>query len=221
LYLTPAKPGEKAYVNHIGYSVADFTGHKAAIEAELKRRNVKYQADTEQGWTLQDPGGFTIHFMPETGIFPGAAAPCKVMSSAECKAANEVGLKNLARGPKPSGRGFKAVAFSHIIECVRNVDETRDFYRDLFGMREVSGMPGERSPNRALRFGNNTLVLMQSRRPDGSAYVDHFALEVEGYDMARVESELRRRGYTPQAESATAWSIQDPDGMRVDVAGRA
>jgi catechol 2,3-dioxygenase-like lactoylglutathione lyase family enzyme len=219
-YIVAAKPGEKAYVNHIGYSIDNFMANKAAIEAELKRRSVKFHADTEQGWTLDDPSGYTIHFISETGIFPGAATPCAVMSSAECRTANAVGLKNLARGPKPSGRGFKATAFSHIVQCVRNVDETRDFYRDLFGMRQIYYKREEPNAQAMLRFGNNTLVLMNSRRPDRAPYVDHFALEIEGYEQARVEAELRRRGYNPEPDSRLGWTIQDPEGMRIEIAGK-
>ena len=219
-YLVAAKPGEKAYVNHIGYSIDDFMAHKAAIETELKRRNIKYRGDTEQGWTLNDPSGYTIHFISEKGIFPGAAEPCAEMASAKCRAADAVGLKNLARGPKPSGRGFKATAFSHIVQCVRDINETSDFYRQMFGMRQIYYRPDEPNAQAMLRFGNNTLILMNSKRPDGSPYIDHFALEIENYDSARVEAELRRRGYTPQPDSRLGWTIQDPEGMRIEIAGK-
>ena len=219
-YIVAAKPGEKAYVNHIGYSIDDFMAHKAAIEAEMKRRSIKYHADTEQGWTLPDPSGYTIHFISETGIFPGAAKPCAAMSSPECKSARDVGLKNLARGPKPSGRGFKATGFSHIVQCVRNLTETRDFYRDLFSMREIFYKPDGPHAQSMLRFGNNTLLLTNSPRPDRGPYIDHFALEIENFDRAKVGAELRRRGYDPRPESRLAWSIQDPEGTRIDIAGR-
>jgi catechol 2,3-dioxygenase-like lactoylglutathione lyase family enzyme len=218
-YIVAAKPGERGYVNHTGYSIDNFMAHKGAIEAELKRRNMKYRGDTEQGWTLEDPSGYTIHFISEKGIFPGAAEPCKVMASDTCKAADAVGLKNLARGPQPSGRGFKATAFSHIVQGVRNVEETRDFYRELFGMRLVYERQGP-DPTAMLRFGNNTLVLVKSTRPGGAAYVDHLALEIEGFDRARVQAELKRRGYSPQAESPLAWTIQDPEGMRIEIAAK-
>jgi catechol 2,3-dioxygenase-like lactoylglutathione lyase family enzyme len=219
-YIVAAKPGEKAYINHIGYSIDNFMAHKAAIEAELKRRNVKYHGDTEQGWTLNDPSGYTIHFISEKGIFPGAAEPCAVMASDKCRTADAVGLKNLARGAKPSGRGFKATAFSHIVQCVRNLDETRDFYRQMFGMREIYYKPGEPNAQAMLRFGSNTLALMQSRRADGKPYVDHFALEIENYDAVRVEAELRRRGLNPQPDSKLGFAVQDPEGLRIEIAGK-
>jgi len=219
-YIVAAKPGEKGYINHIGYSIDNFMAYKTAVEAELKRRGTKYHPDTEQGWTLNDPSGYTIHFISETGIFPGAAKPCAVMDSAECKAAREAGLKNLARGPQASGRGFKATAFGHIVQCVRNLTETRDFYRDLFGMREIYWKPDGPDAQSMLRFGNNTLLLVASPRPDRGPYIDRFALEIEGFDRAKVEAELRRRGYDPRPDSRLGWTIQDPEGMRIGVAGR-
>jgi catechol 2,3-dioxygenase-like lactoylglutathione lyase family enzyme len=215
-YLVAAKAGERAHVNHIGYSIADFMLHKAAITAELTRRGIEHRADTELGWTLKDPSGYTIHFIAEKGIFPGAAAPCAVMSSAECRAADAAGLRNLERGAKPGGRAFRAIAFSHVVQCVRDVDATRDFYREMFGMRQIHHRPGEA----ILRFGNDTLVLTRSRRPDGAPYIDRFGLEIEGFDAARVDAQLRRRGHSPRPDSALAWSIRDPEGMRIAVAGK-
>jgi catechol 2,3-dioxygenase-like lactoylglutathione lyase family enzyme len=219
-YIVAARPGEKAYINHIGYSIDNFMAYKAAIEAELKRRNIRYHGDTEQGWTLNDPSGYTIHFISEKGIFPGAAKPCTAMASDQCKAADAAGLRNLAQLPKPSGRGFKATAFSHIVQCVRDINETRDFYRQMFGMRQIYYKPGEPNAQAMLRFGNNTLILTNSSRPGGRPYVDHFALEIENYDQGRVEAELRRRGYDPQPESKLGWTIQDPEGMRIEIAGK-
>ena len=220
MYLVATKPGEKAYVNHTGYSIENFMVHKAVIEAELKRRNIKYHGDTEQGWTLNDPSGYTIHFISEKDIFPGAAAPCAVMTSAQCRAAAAVGLKNLDRIPKPSGKGFKATAFSHIVQCVRNIEETRDFYRQMFGMRQLYYQDSGPNAQAMLRFGNNTLILMNSARPGPRPYVDHLAFEIDNYDQGRVEADLKRRGHNPQPESKFSWSIQDPEGTRIEIAGK-
>ena len=84
----------------------------------------------------------------------------------------------------------------------------------MFGMRRIYYKAGEPNAQAVLRFGNNTLVLMNSTRPGGRPYVDHFALEIENYDQGRVEAELRRRGYNPQPDSKLGWTIEDPEGMR-------
>jgi catechol 2,3-dioxygenase-like lactoylglutathione lyase family enzyme len=220
IYLVPAKPGEKAAVGHIGWSIDNFPANKEKIAAELKRRNHEFRGDTEWGWTLNDAAGYMIHFISEKGIFPGAAEPCAVMASDKCKAAEAVGLKNLDKLPQPSGKGFKATAFSHIVLCVDDIVKTRDWYQQMFGMQPFYYKADEPNAQAMLRFGNNTLYLRNSKRADRKPYVDHFAFEIENYDQGRVEAELKRRGFNPLPDSKLGWTIQDPEGMRIEVAGK-
>jgi len=220
IYLVPVKPGEKAAVSHIGWSIDNFVGNKAKIEAALKQDNVKFKADTEWGWTLDDRSGYMIHFISETGIFPGASDPCMVMASEKCKAADAAGLKNLANAPKPSGKGFKATAFSHIVLCVDDIVATSDWYQRMFSMRQIYYKADEPNAQAMLRFGNDTLYLRNSKRPGGRPYVEHFAFEIENYEQNRVEAELKRRGYNPLPDSKLGWTIQDPEGMRIEIAGK-
>jgi catechol 2,3-dioxygenase-like lactoylglutathione lyase family enzyme len=220
IYIVPGKPGEKATVGHIGFSIDDFPGHKAAIATELRRRSIEYRADTEWGWTLNDASGYMIHFISETGIFPGASEPCMAMGSDKCKAAEAVGLGNLSKMPKPSGKGFKALAFSHIVLCVPDIMRARDFYQEMFGMRPIYYKPDEPNAQVMLRFGNNTLYLRNSKRPDRKPYVDHFAFEIENYDQDRVEAELKRRGHSPVPDSKLGWTIRDSEGTRIEIAGK-
>jgi hypothetical protein len=44
-------------------------------------------------------------------------------------------------------------------------------------------------------------------------------LVVENYNHDKVEAELKRRGLDPKPHSKLAWTVYDPDGMRVDIAG--
>lgn len=220
IYLVPVKSGEKAAVSHIGYSIDNFTGNKDKIAAELKRRDYKFKADTEWGWTLDDSAGYMIHFISETGIFPGASEPCMVMASEKCKAAEAVGLKSLAGAPKPGGKGFKATAFSHIVLCVDDIVKTRDWYQQMFGMRPFYYKADEPNAQAMLRFGNDTLYLRNIKRAGSKPYVDHFAFEIENYEQNRVEAEMKRRGYNPLPDSKLGWTIKDPEGMRIEIAGK-
>ena len=161
-----------------------------------------------------------IHFIAETGIFPGASDPCAIINSDKCKGAEAAGLKNLAATPKPSGRGFKATAFSHIVLCVDDIVKTRDWYEQMFSMRPIYYKAEEPNAQAMLRFGNNTLYLRNIKRPGGKPYVEHFAFEIENYDQDRVEAELKSRGYKPVPDSKLGWTIQDPEGMRIEIAGR-
>ena len=104
--------------------------------------------------------------------------------------------------------------------CVRDIIEARDFYQQMFSMRPFYYKPEEPDAQAMLRFGNNTLYIRNSRRPDKSPYVDHFAFEIENYDQDRVEAELKRRGYEPTPDSRLGWTIHDPEGMRIEVAGK-
>jgi catechol 2,3-dioxygenase-like lactoylglutathione lyase family enzyme len=220
IYIVPVKPGEKAAVSHIGWSIDNFPANKEKIAAELQRLNIKFKADTEWGWTLDDRSGYMIHFISETGIFPGASDPCAIIASDKCKGAEAVGLKNLASAPKPSGRGFKATAFSHIVLCVDDIVKTRDWYQQMFSMRPIYNKAEEPNAQAMLRFGNNTLYLRNIKRPGGKPYVEHFAFEIENYDQDRVEAELKSRGYKPVPDSKLGWTIQDPEGMRIEIAGK-
>jgi hypothetical protein len=42
---------------------------------------------------------------------------------------------------------------------------------------------------------------------------------IDKYDRGRVEAELKRRGLDPKPYSPLAWTIADPDGMQIEVAG--
>ena len=73
-------------------------------------------------------------------------------------------------------------------------------------------------PKTFLRFGQNTLYLQKTEKPDEKAYCTHFAFVIENFDFAKVEVELKRRGLDPKPDSKLAWTITDPDGFRVEIA---
>jgi catechol 2,3-dioxygenase-like lactoylglutathione lyase family enzyme len=217
-----SKPGDKPTVNHIAYSLRNFMSYKDAMKAELERRGLKnIRADSEVGWICNDPEGYMLNIVAikDKAMFPGAAAPCGVAASAECKAAYEAGIKDLGSIPKPSGKGFKAMYYSHIVLNVPDLPKERDFYRDMFGMKVIYDEREEPNPQCFLRFGENTLYLRKTAKPDDKPYCNHFAFVVEDYEQAKVEAELTRRGLTPQPDSKLGWTIKDPDGFRLEVAG--
>jgi catechol 2,3-dioxygenase-like lactoylglutathione lyase family enzyme len=220
IYIVPGKPGAKANLSHIGYSIENYVGHKSALETEFKRRNIEYKGDTEWGWTLNDAAGYMIHFIAETGIFPGASEPCAVMASEKCKAADAIGLKNLAKASKPGGNGFKAIAFNHIDLRVPDIAQSRAFYRELFGMQEVYYKADEPNAQCFLRFGNDALYLRKSQQPGGKPYVDHVAFTVVNYNHEAVGAELKRRGLNPQVDGKLAWAVRDPDGTKIELTGK-
>jgi catechol 2,3-dioxygenase-like lactoylglutathione lyase family enzyme len=76
LYIRKTKqPDNKPLVDHFAFSIAKF--NKDAVEAELKRRGLNPKPDSDYGWTILDPDGYTVQICAEKGLYPGAAAPAK------------------------------------------------------------------------------------------------------------------------------------------------
>ena len=203
-------------VDHLAFSIENF--QLDSVKAELARRGLNPQPDGPFAWTIKDPSGLTVQICATRGVFPGQASPTAKESD---------GTKNLDAAPKPDGNSYKAYAVSHLALMVPDVDKCRDFYTDLLGMRVIYYKPGDvfgvdtaGGPVCFLKFGENALYLRKSQHPEHKPYIAHFAPTVENYDQAAVKAELIRRGYKPAADSKYGWSIRDPAGMRVEVAGK-
>jgi catechol 2,3-dioxygenase-like lactoylglutathione lyase family enzyme len=203
-------------VDHFAFSIENFQLESAG--AELTRRGLDPKPDGRYAWSIKDPSGITIQICATKGVFPGAASPSAKESD---------GTKNLNAIPGPDGKGFKAYAVSHLVVNVPDVDKSRDFYTGLLGMKVIYYKPGDvfgvdtpGGPVCFLKFGENTFYLRKSQHPENKPYVAHFAMAVENFNKAAAKTELERRGYKPQPDSKFGWSIQDPAGMRTEVAGK-
>ncbi len=203
-------------VDHLAFSIENF--QLDSVKAELTRRGLNPTADGPFAWGIKDPSGLTVQICATHGVFPGQANPTAKESDGE---------KNLDAIPKPDGKGYKAYAVSHLVLMVPDVDKSREFYTDLLGMKLIYYKPGDLfgvdtsgGPVCFLKFGENALYLRKSQHPEHKPYIAHFAPAVENYDQAAVKAELIRRGYKPEADSKYGWSIRDPAGMRVEVAGK-
>jgi catechol 2,3-dioxygenase-like lactoylglutathione lyase family enzyme len=216
IYIRTVGEGQKPNINHFAFGVSNIVSHMAAMKVEIERRQLtNVRPDGEHGWIMDDANGYMLNAVSaerDPAMFPGAAGPCKVADSQECRDAYEAGRKNLDKAPKPSGRGFKAIAFSNIVLNTTDIPKAREFYQNFFGMDVLQDTPQQA----VLRFGNHGLVL----RSSGGAepFCNHFGLAIENYDHAKVEAELKRRGLAPKADGDKAWAISDPDGIRVDIA---
>ena len=65
------KPGEKQYVDHVGYSIEDFNASR--VEAELKRRGLNPKSAGPNAWAITDVAGFPIQICATAGVVPGDA----------------------------------------------------------------------------------------------------------------------------------------------------
>jgi catechol 2,3-dioxygenase-like lactoylglutathione lyase family enzyme len=203
-------------VDHFAFSIENF--QLDSVGAELTRRGLDPKPDGAFAWSIKDPSGITLQICATKGVFPGAASPSAKESD---------GTKNLSAIPGPDGKGFKAYAVSHLVLNVPDVDKSVEFYTALLGMKIIYYKPGgvfgvdaPGGPVCFLKFGENFLYLRKSQHPENKPYVAHFAMAVENFNQAAVKAELERRGYKPQPDSKFGWSIQDPVGMRIEVAGR-
>jgi catechol 2,3-dioxygenase-like lactoylglutathione lyase family enzyme len=202
--------------DHLAFSIENF--QLDSVKAELERRGLNPQPDGPFAWTIRDPNGYRIQICATKGVFPGQAAPTAKESD---------GLKNLGAVPKPDGKGYKSYAVNHLALMVADVDKNRDFYTDLLGMKVIYYKPGDvfgvdntGGPVCFLRFGENALYFRKSQHPEHKPYVAHFSPSVENYNQAAVKTDLERRGYKPEPDTKYGWSIQDPAGMRIEVAGK-
>jgi catechol 2,3-dioxygenase-like lactoylglutathione lyase family enzyme len=223
MYIDPAKPGEKANVTHIAFGIPDWWARKDAMKAEMDRRGVRgVRPDGEGGWSCNTPSGYLIQPVPvkDEAMYPGSAGPCKTAKSDSCVAGYVEGRKNLATIAKPSGKGFKSVAFSRIVFRTPDIAADRDFFRDLWGMKVISDKEDGDNAECLLKFGENTLCLRKTSQPGDKPNCNEFSFLVEDFNKAKVEAELRRRSLNPAMDPELGWVISDPDGLRVGVTGK-
>jgi catechol 2,3-dioxygenase-like lactoylglutathione lyase family enzyme len=227
IYIRKVAAGEKPAINHFAFGIPNITAHIKDMKVEMERWGLKnIRPDGEHGWISDDPAGYMLNtWVPEKdeAMFPGAARPCAVASSEECKKAYRAGLGNLDKMPKPSGRGFTATSFSHVTLYVpeSKMEIEKEFYRDLLGMKVIFEQPaaGSQKPQVFLRYGKNAQFLRPTPNPSDEPYCNNFGFVVDNFDAAKVGAELKRRGLNPKPYTTRGWTISDPDGMQVEIAG--
>lgn len=222
IYVVQGKPGSKAMIGHFGLGVRNWWTQKQAMKDEMERRGLKnIRPDGEAGWMVDMPSGYMIQPIPEKdqAMYPGAAEPCKDARSEECRRGWESGLKNLASLPKPSGEGFRCVAFRPVVLHTPSLAADRDFYRDLWGMKVLSEREEGGTAECLMSFGENTLCLRKTAKPDEKPYCHEYSFLALDYDHAKAEEKLKRRGLNPEADRVLGWAFSDPNGLRVGVRG--
>src|SRR6267142_6642171 len=115
--------------------------------------------------------------------------------------------------------GFKAVAWNHISYNVADVARSRDFYVDLFGMTPAwdDGIQSE------LDFSDPSAVdslYFRKVKPVNKVGVDHLAWSVDNWIKDQAEAELKRRGLAAGPQTKFTWTVHDPDGYTIAVAGQ-
>jgi catechol 2,3-dioxygenase-like lactoylglutathione lyase family enzyme len=113
--------------------------------------------------------------------------------------------------------GLKATAIDHTSVLVSDLQRSADFYRRVFGLRPVS----EDKANRILRLGaggsgaGRTMVSLRQQNPPG--LIDHFAVNVENFNMDAVTKVLMQHGLVPDRNIEFGFHVKDPDGAVVQL----
>jgi catechol 2,3-dioxygenase-like lactoylglutathione lyase family enzyme len=197
LFIRQAQDGEPApVIDHLAISVAGFDAEAAG--RELETYGFEPERRGEHGWAIEDPEGFPIEICAEEGVLPGGTAA------------------EPAPDPGPAGTSsgaFQATAVNHVAYLVRNYTQTRDFYIDLFGMQVTF----EDRQKCAIAYGHPEDALYLSSAGADGAVVDHLAFSIADFDLSAAEATLRDLGFDPEDDGPFAWSIWDPDGLKVQV----
>ena len=208
LYVRKTKPGQNTMVDHLAWKIEHFT--KSGSEAEMKEIGLNPTDDGPLGWSVKDPDGYTAQIIAKTGGWPGGAVK---------DAKIEEGQHYLDTIPKPSGKSFKSIG-AVVYLYVTDIAKSRDFYSNLFWLKEIYYKAEEPDSECFLRFGQNDgLCLRKSQRGDNKAYVDHFAIVIADYKKDAVGAELKRRGLDPQPDGNVGWRIRDLENFPISVGG--
>ena len=122
-------------------------------------------------------------------------------------------VPSVALAPRPT-IGL-ARQLNHVTIRVANVERTRAFYQELFGMPVLTRV----DPGINLRIGSSFLGLAPTS-PNAPATIDHFCLGMDSFEPESIRRGLRARGHevTIRARGETKeLYFTDPDGITVQL----
>jgi catechol 2,3-dioxygenase-like lactoylglutathione lyase family enzyme len=106
----------------------------------------------------------------------------------------------------------EAKTVNHIAISVSDLQRSRDWYRQTFGLRLIQ----ESAESVLLGFGESMIVLRLEGTP---GTISHFMFGIDGYDADALRAELVATGLEPQKDS-DSFHVRDPDGLNVQVGDR-
>ncbi len=113
---------------------------------------------------------------------------------------------------------FRATQIDHVSVVITDVEQSRRFYRDVLGLKEIAKPRTFDFVVLWFDLGNQQLHLLLKDRAD-SISPRHFALRVP--DAAAARSYFRSRGIAAQETTpiphADRFFIADPDGNRIEI----
>jgi catechol 2,3-dioxygenase-like lactoylglutathione lyase family enzyme len=111
--------------------------------------------------------------------------------------------------------GLRGTRIDHISIQVDDLSRSIAFYRETFGMAQVS----EDKPNEIVRLGAAGKVIVSLHHKQPTKLIDHFAIGVEGFNKDAVTKLLQARGLDPQENLDAGFHVKDPSGISVQIVG--
>lgn len=114
--------------------------------------------------------------------------------------------------------GIRITQIDHVSVLVTNIERSRQFYRDILGLREIAKPRTFSFSVLWFELGNQQLHLLVKDRPD-TLSPRHFALRVADVKAARAY--FQGKGIpvdeTTLIPGADRFFVADPDGNRIEI----
>jgi len=174
------------------------------------------------------------------------AAPSPVAAS-EAQSATQAA--SIPQAFEPTG--WRTAALDHISYAVADYRRSVAFYRDLMGWTirsdngttqttlDINGLgeiiirnrrepatatPGARPQSAGSPADGTTAQQGQGTRPPITGVINHVSWGIHGWDTAKVEAELKRRGLNPRpdmvGENFKSFHVLDPDGWDLQISNQ-
>jgi hypothetical protein len=163
-----------------------------AVEAELKRRELNPQSDTDKCFRFRDMEGFEV------------AVCAKDFLHRPSKKQEKPGL-------------WQALSANHIVELSPDYGKLRDWYRDLLGLR----ITHDSGRDVYMWFGDTVWIPTQARNGGQNSAalgsLDHVAYTIADFRKEEVETELKRRNLIPRLDTELSFNCVDINGFKTQV----
>jgi metallothiol transferase len=142
----------------------------------------------------------------------GALSRREFVASVVATAAAGARAQEAGTPPAPPARKpIPATGIDHAALRVSDVARSRDFYRDLLGMRVTR----DGAQSAFLSMGEPFLALFKAgtgHSKETDPGLDHLSFSVEGWDFEALVADLRARGLEPWTQERRIY-FRDPDGI--------
>jgi catechol 2,3-dioxygenase-like lactoylglutathione lyase family enzyme len=113
-----------------------------------------------------------------------------------------------------SGGALKARNLHHVNVRVSDIARSEAFYRKLFGFGASRRVQGP--DNHGFDLPGGGLIILQ--KSDQPGHIDHFCVGVDDFNAKLLREQVRGAGFAGvQGDAVDNFSVNDPDGLRVQV----